>query len=68
MTVWEFMSKMGRCEFFRIFVGTEDVTKDEPTSVEEVRLSHEERENVLGALERLALSVDLEDKIIYAEG
>lgn len=65
MTVWELMKKIGKYEKFHIQEGAVDVTKGEPTSVEEIECFWDDRESVFDALEYEAVSVDLERNVIY---
>lgn len=64
MTVYEIL-KMMCYEKWYIYVGSENITKEEPIKFSE--LKYEERESVLDALEYQAVKVDLIEMAIYCE-
>lgn len=58
MTVYDFMKKMGEYEKFYISVAGKDITNDEPVSIHDIKMHHEERPQVLDALEKELINVD----------
>ena len=68
MTVWECMEMLGRHEKVRIFQGHKEVTSHRITAYEYENYPEEfSRELLDTILEKRALTVDLEDLIIYCE-
>lgn len=68
MTVWECMEMLGRHERVRIFQGNKELTSHRITAYEyEMQPEKFSRELFDTILEKRALTVDLEDLIIYCE-
>ena len=70
MTVYEFLNlwaRYSRYDKWNIREHNTDITKDEPINLHDIKLNHEERENVLNALEYEVLTVDMAEGTIYCE-
>ena len=67
MTVYEFMKQMGEYEEFYITCSGVDLTCGTPTSIHEIKMNYEERNQVLDSLEKQVDTVDMRKMIIYCE-
>ena len=67
MTVWDFMTKLGKDEKFNIFFANQNITKKEPVSVHDVNVYNEERAWVLECLEKNVVKFDAINFTIFCE-